>query len=79
MSDPIDTEWLALAHEQAHEIMKCCDELIQRTERELSKFTPRSRKQRTRITTVGGHLAGRFSFVSLGEPSPLRRLASNSD
>jgi hypothetical protein len=69
---------LALARIEARDAIKRCDELIERAEQELSKFASRLRGQRTRITAVGDHIAGRFSFVSLN-PSPLSRPAANSN
>jgi hypothetical protein len=75
----VDSKRLALAHRQARDAMKRCDELIQRAERELSKFGLRSRTHRNRITAVGGHIAGRFSFVSLNEPPGLCPPASNNN
>jgi len=39
VSIPSDTEGLALALQQTREIMKRCDQLIDRAEREISKVT----------------------------------------
>lgn len=81
MSNPsdVDSKRLELAHRQAREAMKRCDELIQRAERELSRIALRSRGHRAGTTAVGGHLAGRFSLVSLNEPRALCPPASNNN
>jgi hypothetical protein len=77
MSDPSDTEWLALAHEQAHEIMKCCDELIAQADRELAYFALRPAKRKPRLAACVEHKAGRFGFASLTERPSVRATAAN--
>ena len=81
MSNPsdVDSERLALAHEQARDTMKRCDELSERAERELSKFSPQSDKKRSRIAAIAGCKIGRFSLASMTEPVSLRQSAANSN
>jgi hypothetical protein len=77
MSYPSDTEWLALAHEQARDIMKRCDELIARAERELLYFA--SHRDNLRPHLAVEHKAGRFSLASLTEPPSVRARAANAN
>ena len=81
MSNPsdIDSERLTLARKKARDAMKRCDELIERAERELSKFGPQSDKKRSPIAAIAGCRVGWFSLVSLTEPPSLRQSAANSN
>jgi len=73
---PADTEWLALALEQTREIMKRCDQLINRAEREISKFAS-IQDQRPHLAACVRHKAGRFNQRRKTEPSSLRRIVAN--
>jgi hypothetical protein len=77
MSDPSDTDWLALAHEQAHEIMKCCDELIAHADRELAYFASHPDNRRPHLATFTERKAGRFGFASLTDPPSVHAIAAN--
>lgn len=79
MSNPSDTEWFALAHEQASEIMKRCDELIARAERELLYFPSKPDQIRSHLAACAGHKAVRFGLASLIEPPSVLAPAANSN
>jgi hypothetical protein len=72
----IDSERLTLARKEARDVMKRCDELIERAERELSKLSPQSETKRSRIAAIGGCRVGWFSLASL---TALRRSVANSN
>ena len=80
MSNPsdVDSERLALVHKQAGEVMKRCDELIERVEEELTKFVAH-RGERRAATAVAGCKAGHFSFVSMTDPPSSCRPVANSN
>ena len=81
MFDPldIDSERLALARKEARHVMKRCDELIERAERELSELSPQSETKRSGIAAVAGCRVGWFSLASLTEPPSLRGSVANSN
>lgn len=81
MSSPsdVDSELLAVGHKQARDTLKRCDELIERAERELSKFTPQSDKKRSHMVAIARCRIGWFSLASLTEPPSLRQSAANSN
>lgn len=81
MPNPTDvsSERLSLAHKQARDLMKRCDELIERVEQELSKFVRRLDRRRTCVAAVAGCRAGRFSLVTLTKPPPGCPSAANSN
>jgi hypothetical protein len=77
VSYPSDTEWLALAHEQARDITKRCDELIAQAERELLYLASHPDNRRPHLAVE--HKAGRFSLASLTEPPSVQAPAANSN
>jgi hypothetical protein len=77
-SADVDREGFALAHQQARDVMRRCDELIQRVEKELSKFGLQLREDRPPVVTVARPIQGRFSFLSLDDVAR-HRPASNSN
>lgn len=79
MSHPSETEWLAHFHEQARDIMKLCDELIDRAERELPNLASRPDKRRLYLAACVEHKAGWFALASLTKPPSIRAPAANSN
>ena len=79
MTNPSDTERLALAHKQARDIMKRCDDLIDRAERELSKFTTMPNMSRPRAADCKERGPGRFRFASLTAPPSVHGPVANSN
>jgi hypothetical protein len=68
---------LSLAHGQARDAIKRCDELLQRAEQELSRLA--LERDRNRSSAVVIRLSGRFGRSSVSAPFPAWRPPSNSN
>lgn len=71
----VDSELLALAHKDARRIMNRCDELIERVEKELSKFVAHRRERQAAVAAFTVRQAGHLTDLP---PGP-RRSAANAN